>query len=173
MTCESWFTQKTFLESLSTPISTSRILDAGSGKGETLKFWYDQGARNAFGIEMNPEKARNATEHSQCTVFNKDLRFFDDRPESWDGVYCSQLFDELTPSECQRILVIFFKILKRSAPLWLDWIPAKSTVHEVRSTIHCYPYSEIYSLLLQSGFTPIKEGQNRFSERIGILSRKI
>ena len=66
----------------------SRILDVGCGSGMGMKYLRELGYLSVSGIELHPEKARNAG------AFHGDIASFG-FPTLYDVIYCSHAFEHM------------------------------------------------------------------------------
>lgn len=127
----------------------ARVLDAGCGAGFHLKWFHEQDC-DVLGVDL-------VESITPLPFQKKDLRFFNADAETFDGVWCHRVFPSMKPEEMQRVLALFFKILKpKSGALFVsfkDWAPAQETEKNEKAFL---------SLLRQSGFTSLMQADVDF-----------
>lgn len=131
----------------------ARVLDAGCGAGFHLK-WFQEQDCEVLGIDQ-----RDAPPEMRLPFLKKDLRFLNADSESYDGVWCHRVFPNLKPEEMQRVLALFFKILKPKTGVvfvsFKDWAPAQETEKNEKAFL---------SLMRQSGFTSLMQAEIDFGD---------
>jgi SAM-dependent methyltransferase len=161
----------------------ARVLDAGCGFGRDLATLSALGLA-AEGLDRSPSMLELAREQAPgARVWLADLRLLSLEKESLDGVWCNGVLSHLDATGCRRALASFFHAIRSQGILFVSLQTAdRETRLEDRRDdpagpareLFRYPAPEVASLIRQSGFTLLAQGQDLSRpDRVGFLARRL
>ena len=143
------------------------ILDIGCGSGLMLEVLYDHGL-NAHGIDLDPEKVTACTRKRLDALEADALKFLKTTSNEYAGIVCSHIVEHLWPDEVIKLFELSFQ---RSQPngVLIVLTPNPSNLHVITKSFWLdashkrpYPNELLEKMLISTGFSIIKSGEDRF-----------
>ncbi len=151
-----------------------RVLDVGCGRGEFLELLQESHI-SAHGIDMDAEMV-NACRKKGLDVSLAEARdFLRTDGEAFDGIFCSQVIEHMSPQEAQDFLTLCSKRLKTGGVLVLITLNPRNI--RVMTNIFWldlthqrpYPLMLLEQMLARRGFEILVKGDDRDTATKGKL----
>ena len=143
------------------------ILDIGCGSGLMLEVLNDHGF-SAQGIDLDSEKVADCTQKQLDALKADALRFLKSISNEYAGIVCSHIVEHLWPGEVIKLFELSYQRLQKNGIL-IILTPNPSNLHIITNTFWLdashkrpYPNELLKKMLISTGFSIIKSGEDRF-----------
>lgn len=94
------------------------LLDVGAGQGSCTDYALRAGL-NAKGYDFSDWAVKNALNYSKGNLFQGSATDIEEKDESWDLVYCSDMIEHIKQSEISKVFEEFHRITRKW--VFLQW----------------------------------------------------
>ncbi|WP_174591722.1 class I SAM-dependent methyltransferase [Methanocella conradii] len=124
-----------------------RVLDIACGRGDFLSLAREIGI-NAIGIDNDPSLVKDATSRG-LTVYRHDaFEFLEKNQEPFDGIFCSQFIEHLSPNDLMRLLNLMHRNLTDDGIVILTTPNPRSLIVHLQSFYKDFSHVRFYDLEL-------------------------
>lgn len=101
----------------------SHVLDIGCGRGEFLSLLKEENISDYLGIDISDSMLKIATARGLRCIKQEAMSFLREaEPESFGGIFSSQVIEHLYPGDLRDLVMECFRVLAPDSPLILETI---------------------------------------------------